>query len=217
VADAHVNGIRLYYEEHGSGVPILCSSNWRAMSSGERESNSPQISSVGRAMRGSRSRLVGFGHHEQLRPEALGRTSASVGIDEDQGREEPGTVAVELLDDRVAPGEAGDVRRAERERLDQHREAVRVVRPAEICRHIGGRPAPGSSQATTVNSSASAKAASCGCHMRPSTAAPSAMGSTGARYCVHEEERQLCDSPAPFRRPERAPAALASTLGRWLG
>jgi pimeloyl-ACP methyl ester carboxylesterase len=24
VADAHVNGIRLYYEEHGSGAPILC-------------------------------------------------------------------------------------------------------------------------------------------------------------------------------------------------
>ena len=51
-------------------------------------------------------------------------------------------VAVELLHDRAAPGEAGDVRRAERERLDQRREAVRVVRQAEIRGHIGGAARP---------------------------------------------------------------------------
>src|SRR5207249_12093939 len=53
---------------------------------------------------------------------------AGVRIDEDQGRDEPGMVAVELLYDGAAPREAGDVRRAERELLDQCREAVRVVR-----------------------------------------------------------------------------------------
>ena len=45
-------------------------------------------------------------------------------------------VAVELLHDGAAPGEAGDVRRAERERLDQRREAIRVVRQAEVRRHV---------------------------------------------------------------------------------
>ena len=63
---------------------------------------------------------------------------AGVGVDEDQGRDEPGMVAVELQHDGAAPGEAGDVRRAERERLDQRREAVRVVRQAEVRRHIRG-------------------------------------------------------------------------------
>ena len=47
-------------------------------------------------------------------------------------------VAVELLDDRAAPGEAGNVRRAERECLDQRREAARVVRQAEIRRQVRG-------------------------------------------------------------------------------
>ena len=51
-------------------------------------------------------------------------------------------VAVELLDDRAAPGDAGDVRRAGRERLDQRREAVRVVRQAEIRGHIRGASRP---------------------------------------------------------------------------
>jgi hypothetical protein len=51
-------------------------------------------------------------------------------------------VAVELLYDSAAPGEPGDVRRAERERLDQRREAVRVVRQAEIRRHIRGAARP---------------------------------------------------------------------------
>ena len=51
-------------------------------------------------------------------------------------------VAVELLYDGAAPGEAGDVRRAERERLDQRREAVRVVRQAEIRRHVRGAARP---------------------------------------------------------------------------
>ena len=47
-------------------------------------------------------------------------------------------VAVELLYNRAAPGEAGDVRRPERELLDKRREAVRVVRYAEVRGHIRG-------------------------------------------------------------------------------
>ncbi len=46
-------------------------------------------------------------------------------------------VAVELLYDGAAPGEAGDMRWPERERFDQRREAVRVVDEAEV-----GGPAP---------------------------------------------------------------------------
>ena len=51
-------------------------------------------------------------------------------------------VAVELLYDCAAPGEAGDVRRAERERIDQRREAIRVIRQAEIRGHIRGAARP---------------------------------------------------------------------------
>src|SRR5215218_4078462 len=47
-------------------------------------------------------------------------------------------VAVELQCDGAAPGEAGNVRRTERERLDQCRETVRVVRQAEIRGYVGG-------------------------------------------------------------------------------
>ena len=46
--------------------------------------------------------------------------------------------AVELLHDNASPGEAGDVRRTERERLDRRHEAGRVVGQAKICRHIRG-------------------------------------------------------------------------------
>ncbi len=51
-------------------------------------------------------------------------------------------VAVELLDDSAAPGEADDVRRAERDRLDQRREAVRVLRQAETRGHVRGAARP---------------------------------------------------------------------------
>jgi hypothetical protein len=51
-------------------------------------------------------------------------------------------VAVELLHDGTAPGEASDVRRPVFERLDQRRQAVRVVREAEICGHIRGAARP---------------------------------------------------------------------------
>ena len=51
-------------------------------------------------------------------------------------------VAVELLYDGAAPGEAGDMRGAERERFDQRREAVRVIREAETRRHIRGAARP---------------------------------------------------------------------------
>ena len=61
---------------------------------------------------------------------------AGVGIAEDQGRDKPGMMAVEPQYNNAAPGEAGDVRLAERERFDQLREAVRVVLQAEICWHI---------------------------------------------------------------------------------
>jgi hypothetical protein len=63
---------------------------------------------------------------------------AGVRIDEDQRRDEPGMVAVELEHDGATPGEACDVRRPGRNRLDQHREAVRVVREREIRGHIRG-------------------------------------------------------------------------------
>ena len=56
--------------------------------------------------------------------------------------DEPGMAVVELQHDGAAPREAGDVRRAERERLDHCREAVRVVRQPEPRRHIGGASRP---------------------------------------------------------------------------
>ena len=48
--------------------------------------------------------------------------------------------AVELLDDRAAPRDAGDVRRAERDRFDQRRQAAGVLGQAELRGHVG-RPA----------------------------------------------------------------------------
>src|SRR5512132_4137282 len=63
-----------------------------------------------------------------------------------QGRHKLGMVAVELQDDYAAPGDAGDMRRAELDRLDQRREAVRVLREAEISGYVRGtacaRPIP---------------------------------------------------------------------------
>ena len=67
---------------------------------------------------------------------------ARVRVDEDQRRDKLGILAVELLYDSAAPGEAGDVRRAERDRLDQRREAVRVLRQAEARGHVRGATCP---------------------------------------------------------------------------
>ena len=47
-------------------------------------------------------------------------------------------VAVELQYDGATPGEPGDVRRAERDRVDQRRKAVRVLREAEVRGHVRG-------------------------------------------------------------------------------
>ena len=69
---------------------------------------------------------------------------AGVGVGEHQRRDQLGTVAVELQRERAAPGESGDVRRAERERLDQRREAACVVRRGRTRRArrpSGRRPA----------------------------------------------------------------------------
>ena len=68
----------------------------------------------------------------------LGQRSlpAGVGVDHDQGRDEPGMAAVELQHDGAAPGQAGDVRGAEPERLDQRRQAVRVVGQGEVRGHV---------------------------------------------------------------------------------
>ncbi len=52
-------------------------------------------------------------------------------------------VAVELQDEGSAPGEAGDVRRTERDLLDQRRETVCVVREAEVRGHVRGATRPG--------------------------------------------------------------------------
>jgi Ca2+-binding RTX toxin-like protein len=67
--------------------------------------------------------------------------------------------------------------RLELEGVDQCREAVRVVRHAEVSGRSDERPAPGSSQATSVNSSA--RAASCGRHTRLSSRAPCTKTSGG--------------------------------------
>ena len=46
--------------------------------------------------------------------------------------------AVQLQHDSAAPRQAGDVRRAQRERLDQRRQAVRVVGQTESLGQVGG-------------------------------------------------------------------------------
>lgn len=51
-------------------------------------------------------------------------------------------VAVQLLYDCAAPGDADDVGGAERQRVDQRREAIGVVRQAEVRRHIRGAARP---------------------------------------------------------------------------
>src|SRR5215207_2034746 len=53
-----------------------------------------------------------------------------------------GMVAVELQHDGAAPGEDRDMRRAARERVYQCREAVRVVRQAEIRWHVRRATSP---------------------------------------------------------------------------
>ena len=131
---------------------------------------------------------------------------AGVGVGEHQRRDQLGTVAVELQRERAAPGESGDVRRAERERLDQRREAACVVREAEPGRaRRPSRPAPGSSQATTVNSSR--RAASCGCHMRPSPAAPwtntSGGPSPARRYATSSPFAMTASTIATYTRVGR--------------
>jgi hypothetical protein len=47
-------------------------------------------------------------------------------------------LTVELLRDRSAPRDARNVRRTERDRLDQRREAARIVRQAEHRRQVRG-------------------------------------------------------------------------------
>ncbi len=51
-------------------------------------------------------------------------------------------VAVELQHDGATPGEACDVRRAERDLLDQRRKTVCVVREAEVRGHVRGATRP---------------------------------------------------------------------------
>jgi hypothetical protein len=60
-----------------------------------------------------------------------GSLPARVRVHEDERPGELGVVAVELLHHSAAPREARDVRWAERERVDQPREAVRVIRQTE--------------------------------------------------------------------------------------
>jgi hypothetical protein len=67
---------------------------------------------------------------------------AGVGVDQDKRHDERGIVAVELLGDSATPGDPGDVRGAERKRLDQRRKAVRVIRQPEFHRQIGGAASP---------------------------------------------------------------------------
>jgi hypothetical protein len=57
---------------------------------------------------------------------------ARIGVDEDQGRDKFGMAAVELQRHGAAPGDAGDVRRPQIERVDERRKAVRIVRENEI-------------------------------------------------------------------------------------
>src|SRR6187200_2359256 len=51
-------------------------------------------------------------------------------------------VAVELQDESSAPGEAGDVRRTERDLSDQRRETASEVREAEVGWHVRGATRP---------------------------------------------------------------------------
>ena len=67
---------------------------------------------------------------------------AGVGVDHDQGRDEPGVTAVELEHHRAAPGHPGDVRRPEPQRLDQRREPVREARQVEAFGQVGGPAGP---------------------------------------------------------------------------
>ena len=114
-----------------------------------------QRDKLGRRVAGEQARKGGIellGGHRQHLTHALdpgthfllGQRSfpAGVGVDQDQRRDELGMVAVELQYDGATPGEAGDVRRAERNRVDQRRKAVRVVREAEIRGHVRGAARP---------------------------------------------------------------------------
>ncbi len=62
------------------------------------------------------------------------------------------------------------MRRPEIKGLKQRSECIRDVRQAEVVRKVRRSASPGSSQATTVNSSV--KSANCGAQMRLSSAAP---------------------------------------------
>lgn len=72
-----------------------------------------------------------------------GPLPSRVRVGEDEGPYEVRVVAVKLERDSSAPGEARDVSRAKRERIDKPREAVRVIRKTEIRGQIGGVAGPG--------------------------------------------------------------------------
>jgi hypothetical protein len=76
----------------------------------------------------------------------------------------------ELLRDGAAPRQASGVGRPQLKRLDQSRGSSRNRQGRNPRADPRSGPPPGSSQATTLNPSASE--ASCGCHTRPSSAAP---------------------------------------------
>ena len=109
------------------------------------------------------------------------------------GSRQAGMVAGELQRDGAAPGDAGDVRGAELERLDQRREAVRVVgEPEAPLGHVGGAPRARlrpRRRPSIRRAARRAAAATCDC---PVVAA------------VHEHERRpltdaaVCDFVGPF-------------------
>ena len=85
--------------------------------------------------------------------------------------------AVELQRDGATPGETGDVRRPEVERLDQRRKAAGVVGQGEVRGHV--RRATRARLVPRDDGELVRQAASCGRHMRESTAAPCTSTSGG--------------------------------------
>ena len=69
-----------------------------------------------------------------------GPLPAGVGVDHDQGRDEPRMAAVELEHHRATPGQACEVRGPEIKRLEQRGKRIRETRQAEALRQVG-RPA----------------------------------------------------------------------------
>ena len=100
-----------------------------------------------------------------------GPLPAGIGVHQDQRRDVRRVTAIDLEQHRATPGAPREVRRPETEGLQQCREGRRraSARPKSSGRSED-LPAPGSSQATTVNSSD--RSASCGAQMRLSSAAP---------------------------------------------